>query len=297
MIRKTASLLALAALLPALPAVAEEITRSLPAGDAPEVRIINASGDVVVTGESIDTIEIVADLGERAQRLEVSERGNLVIIETINEPGRRGWRNDGTDITVTLPTGASVTVEAVSADVEVTGVRGELSLATISGDVEAETFGGLIQASSTSGDVIVTGHLEEGEARVSSTSGDVEVSELAGRLEGSVVSGDLTVSDSRLDYVRASTTSGDVKVSGLRGRDTDIEASAVSGDVDVALGPEFGGRIDVSTLNGRIDNCFGPKPQRTSRYGPGRTLNFDHGTGSGRAQVETVNGSIDICIE
>ena len=86
-------------------------------------------------------------------------------------------------------------------------------------------------------------------------------------------------------------------IHGLRGSDTDIEAGAVSGDVEVALGPDFGGRIDVTTLNGGIDNCFGPKAQRTSRYGPGRTLNFDHGTGRGRVRIETVNGSVDLCIE
>ena len=84
---------------------------------------------------------------------------------------------------------------------------------------------------------------------------------------------------------------------GVRADDADIEANAVSGGVEILLGAGFGGRIDVSTLNGSIDNCFGPKPQKTSRYGPGRTLNFDHREGRGRVEIETVNGDVELCIE
>lgn len=287
-----------AALLAALPAVAAEtIKRTVPTGDVPEVRIICPAGDVVVTGKRSDSVDIVAKLRGKNQRLDVTERGSELLIEVVKTGPGGGWRHDGTDLVVTVPEAATLTVEAASADIEVTGVRGELGIETASGDVDVETFGGRLKATAVSGDVSVTGHLEEGEAWVYSTSGDVDVSELAGRVEATAVSGDVTITDGRLDRVVASTTSGDVFIHGLRGSDTDIEAGAVSGDVELALGPDFGGRIDISTLNGRIDNCFGPKAQRTSRYGPGRTLNFDHGTGRGRVKIETVNGSVDICIE
>ncbi|MEL6949063.1 MAG: DUF4097 family beta strand repeat-containing protein [Pseudomonadota bacterium] len=293
---KNKTILTLAALLVALPAAAgEEVRRSLPTGDAPDVRIISPTGDIVVMGESTTNVEIVAELANSKQRLEVSERGNEVLIE-ISKSG--GWQKDhGTDLVVTVPRAASVVVEAASADINVEGVRGTLRVATASGDVDVETFGGKLKARSTSGDVVVTGHMQEGEAWVGSTSGDVDVSELAGRLSASSVSGDVAISDGQLDRVRATATSGDIYIQGLRGKNADIEADAVSGDIDITLGSAFGGRIEVSTLNGRIDNCFGPKPQRTSRYGPGRILKFDHGTGSGRLELETVNGGIEICME
>ena len=284
-----------AAVLLAAPADAETIRRSLPAGDKPEVRIINAVGDIVVRGAATDKIDIDADLGRSVERLDVTERGNVVVIETIYEG--RGWRNDGTDLKVTLPENGRVSVEGVSADVTVTGVRGEIRVVSVSGDVEIETFGGLLDATSTSGDVEVTGHLADGEARVQSTSGDVNIRALAGRLEATTVSGDVTVREGQLDRIRARAVSGDVRVVGVRADDADIEANAVSGGVEILLGAGFGGRIDVSTLNGSIDNCFGPKPQKTSRYGPGRTLNFDHREGRGRVEIETVNGDVELCIE
>ncbi|MEO0614906.1 MAG: DUF4097 family beta strand repeat-containing protein [Pseudomonadota bacterium] len=293
---KNKTILTLAALLAALPAAAgDEVRRSLPTGDAPDVRIISPSGDIVVTGESTNTVDIVAELANGKQRLEVSERGNEVLIEVSKTGG--GWKDKGTDLFITVPEAASVVVEAASADIDVEGVRGTLRVETASGDVSVETFGGKLKARSTSGDVMVTGHLQEGEAWVGSTSGDVEVSELAGRLSATSVSGDVVISDGQLDRVRATATSGDIYIQGLRGKSTDIEADAVSGDIEVTLGSAFGGRIEVSTLNGRIDNCFGPKPQRTSRYGPGRILKFDHGTGRGRLELETVNGGIEICME
>lgn len=296
--RYTKTLLTMTAVLAALPACGGEvITRNVPTGDAPKVRIICPAGDVVVTGERSDSVDIVAELGGRNQRLDVTERGRELLIEVVKTSPGGSWRNDGTDLTVSVPEATTLTVEAASADIEVAEVRGELRIETASGDLDVETFGGRLKAKTVSGDVSVVGHLQEGEAWVYSTSGDVEVSELAGRLEATAVSGDVTITDGKLDRVVASTTSGDVFIHGLRGNDTDIEAGAVSGDVEVALGPDFGGRIDISTLNGSIDNCFGPKAQRTSRYGPGRTLNFDHGTGRGRVKIETVNGSVDICIE
>ena len=228
------ALLVAAGVLFALPAGAETIRRSLPAGDTPEVRIINAVGDIVVRGEATDTIDIDADLGRDVERLDVTERGDVVIIEAIYEG--RGWRSDGTDLKVTLPKDGRVSVEGVSADVTVSGVRGEIRVVSVSGDVEVETFGGLLEATSTSG--------------------DVDIRALAGRLEATTVSGDVTIREGQLDRVRTRAVSGDVRVLGVRADDADIDANAVSGNVEVVLGSAFGGRIDVSTLNGSIDNCF-----------------------------------------
>lgn len=291
------TLVTLAALCIAWPAAAgEEIRRSLPTGDKPDVRIICPTGDVVVRGDATSSVDIIAELASKKQKLEVSERGDEVLIEVSKTRGG-GWPKSGTDLVVTVPEGASVIVEAASADIDVEGVRGSLKVESASGDVVVESFGGKLKAKSTSGDVVVNGHLKEGESWVASTSGDVEVSELAGRLKASSVSGDVSINDGQLDYVRASATSGDVFIQGLRGQNADIQADAVSGDIEVIVGSGFGGRVDISTLNGNIRNCFGPKPQRTSRYGPGRILKFDHSDGRGQLELETVNGSIEICME
>ena len=53
--------------------------------------------------------------------------------------------------------------------------------------------------------------------------------------------------------------------------------------------------FDIETFNGSIDNCFGPKPERTSKYAPGKKLDFQEGNGDARISVSTMNGDITIC--
>ena len=140
-------ILTTAALLAALPALAgETIKRKVPTGDAPKVRIICPAGDVVVTGERSDSVDIIAELGNKDHRLDVTERGKELLIEVVKKSGGNKWRNDGTDLVITVPEAASVTVEAASADIEVAEVRGELRIETASGDLDVETFGGRLKA-------------------------------------------------------------------------------------------------------------------------------------------------------
>ena len=279
-------------------AVAETIARTLQVGSTPDVHIINSVGEIQVRGVAGDSIDIEAELGDRAQRLEVSERGDRVTIEVIYKQGnsnRGSWRDDGTELVIAVPEGSSVEVDATSADIDVRAVRGRLSLSSVSGDVEAEVFNGDVEARSTSGDVTVAGHFEAGEASLESTSGDVNASALAGSLRARSTSGDVEIFESQLVRLSVGVVSGDIDVDGATLGDADIDAEAVSGDIEITLSRDFSGRVDVTTLNGSIDNCFGPKPQRTSKYGPGRELNFNQGEGKGRVEIQTVNGDIELC--
>lgn len=289
----------LAALATVSPDVnAETIERSLAVGATPDVHVINAVGDIEVRGGDGDNITISADLGDSAQRLDVTERGDRVTIEVIYEKGgssKGKWRDDGTRLVITLPAEASLEVEATSADIDVNGVRGELDLSSVSGDVDAQVFNGNVEARSTSGDVELEGNGQPGDARVGSTSGDVMITGIAGSLRARSTSGDIEVTDSQLSKATLSVVSGDIELENATTAESDIDVEAVNGDIDVVLARDFSGRVDITTLTGSINNCFGPKPQRTSRYGPGRVLSFDQGEGRGSLDIETVNGDISIC--
>lgn len=274
----------------------EALKRKIDCAATADIHVINAVGEITVEGTDGVGCEVDARLGDQAERLEVKERGDRITIEVIYEDQSR-WRDNGTRLRIQVPRGASLQVDAVSSDITVEDVDGELRLKTVSGDIDVDTAAAEIAASTTSGDIDVDGARQPGYVEVTSTSGSVYVSEVAGRLHGSTISGSVEVEDSLLSTLRLNVVSGDIDVRSSLTADADLSAEAVSGSVAVDVSSAFAGAIDVSTLNGSIKNCFGPNPQRTSRYGPGRTLRFDHGQGRGRIDITTVNGNTKLCID
>ena len=74
-----------------------------------------------------------------------------------------------------------------------------------------------------------------------------------------------------------------------------LSVETVNGEIDLQFANDVSGQFDIDTFNGEIDNCFGPKAKRTSKYAPGKELNFKEGSGSSRVKVSTVNGDITLC--
>ena len=290
------SLLAVAVLATAPAGAGDTVTRSLSVGSEPEVRVINARGDIIVVGEGRGEIRVKAKLVDSVERLSVEERGDQVIVEMVYKDKRSGgWGSSGSKVYVVVPTDTNLRAEGVSSDIAVEGVEGELFLRTVSGDIAAESFGGKLKAGTTSGDVEVLGHHRPAWNGLESVSGDIVVTGLAGELRATTVSGDIEATNCEFERVRASVTSGSIEMVNAFTVNADFDAEAVSGDVELHMPSGWGGRVDVSTLNGSIDNCFGPEAKRVSRYGPGRVLNFEHGNGAGRIEIETVNGDVEIC--
>ncbi|MFK8052647.1 MAG: DUF4097 domain-containing protein [Woeseiaceae bacterium] len=272
-----------------------DIERKFACDKKVDIQVINAVGDIEVTGERTKQCRVYAKLGAQAKRLEVKERGDRITIEVIYDGSK--WRDNGTRLMVYVPHSANLKVNGVSSDVEVEGVNGVLALQSVSGDITVETKSDAIWANTTSGDVDIEGGRAPGKTDASSTSGSVEVSDVAGRIDASSVSGSVDISDSALHTANLNVISGHIDVNDALLPNVDLEAETVSGGLDINVASNFAGDVAVSTLNGGIDNCFGPKPQRTSRYGPGKTLVFDRGDGDGRINLSSVNGSIHLCTD
>lgn len=289
----------LASLSPGLAIAGETINRTVMVGAEPEVHLINARGDIIVVGEGSGEIRVRAKLVDAVERLDIKESDGQVRIEVVYKRKKKGggWNSSGSTLYVSIPTDSMLHAEGVSSDVEVTGVRGKLYLNTVSGDVEAESWGGKLKVNTTSGDIDVRGHNNPAWNGLETVSGDITMIGLSGELRAVTVSGDIDAEDCMFDRVNAGVTSGDIDLSNALSSSAEVDAEAVSGEVMLSMASGWAGRVDISTLNGSIDNCFGPKPQRVSRYGPGRVLNFEHGNGRGRIEVETVNGDVEICID
>ncbi|MEL7186417.1 MAG: DUF4097 family beta strand repeat-containing protein [Pseudomonadota bacterium] len=275
------------------PALAEEVNRTLDADPDGHVHVSNIAGSVTVRGWSRDTVEVTGTLGRNVDELRTERDGDEIVIK-VKVP-RRGGRGIDSDLTISIPSGSSLDVGTVSADIDVSDVAGEQSLHSVSGNIESQFSGEDVSAESVSGDVEIRGDNSVGDVEVSSVSGDVVLFRVSGEVDAESVSGSVTVNEGRFSDADLSTVNGKVIFRGMLQKGARLDIETVNGYVDAEVGKNVSAEVDIETLNGRIRNCFGPEPKKVSKYGPGWELSFTEGRGEGRIRIETVNGGVSLC--
>ncbi len=185
-------------------------------------------GDAVLRGVDGDRVTVRSDDGELTS-LEVEPgEGSLAI---------RGRQRDGDgttgscDLAIDLPAGATVVIEAGSADIVAEGLVGDIRVTTTSGDLSIRDAAGSLTAEAVSGDIEIA------------APGALAVT-------ARTVSGDLDVRAGTIDRLTATTTSGDLTIVGRFAGDGPFMLETVSGDA--ILEPIGDARIEFTTLTGDV---------------------------------------------
>ena len=279
----------------AAPAWAEDIDSRLDADADGQVYVYNLSGSVEVIGWSDNEVHVTGELGDDVEEFYFERDGDTIKIK-VKVPDRSWGRKDvSSDLIIRVPTGNSVEVDTVSADIDIEGISGELDLEAVSGDITAEVFASDVQIETVSGDIDLTGDGSALDCDIENTSGDVTVERVGGDIDVSVVSGDVEVADGSFSDADLETVNGEIEFNAALEDGGRLDIESVNGGVEVEFTNEVAGRFDIETFNGRIRNCFGPEAERTSRYAPGWELEFEHGSGDSRVSIATLNGSVSLC--
>jgi DUF4097 and DUF4098 domain-containing protein YvlB len=233
-----------AALLSALASVASAQARSdfrwdkvLPAGN--EVSINNINGDITVLPSSNGRVEVVGvkrgtgNFDRIKAEVQQTSRGIVVCVlpnedsycddrgmhsESRNR-GDHDWNDVRMDLEITVPTNLTVSANAVSGNITITGATGDVRANSVSGDVKLD-------------------RLRPSSVNANSVSGDVEVSiqEFVGR-------GDLIFHS----------VSGDITLDLPRQLDANLSMSTVSGGINSDYAMTMGdGRIDRRSMRATI---------------------------------------------
>ncbi len=269
------------------------INKRTAADPAGTVEISNTAGTVVVTGWDRNEVEITGELGKGTERLDFTKGDKVTRVKVVLPS--RSHNVDDTDLFVKVPTGSTLSINTVSADIVAQGVSGTQRLQSVSGDVRTEASGEDIECRTVSGDVHITGSGKKGLVSITTVSGDATATRIAGEVNGSTVSGDFTLGAGETTRSRLRSTSGDLSVSGQLAPEARVDIESISGDVRLDLTGPVGAEFEVSSFNGEIRNCFGPKPVRTDEYAPGREWRYKVGNGSARVRIKTLNGDVGIC--
>ena len=251
------------------------------------------TGTVTVTGWDRNEVEVTGELGKGTERLDFTKANKITRIKVVLT--NRSYNVEDTDLIVKVPAASLVSVNTVSADIGIQGVRGTQRLQSVSGEMRTESSGEDIECRTVSGDVNIAGSGRKGLVSITTVSGDATATRLAGEVNGSTVSGNLTLGVGETSRSRLRSTSGDLTLQGSLAADARLDIESISGDVRLDLVGKTGADFDVASFSGDIRNCFGPRPVRTDEYAPGKEWRHQEGDGSARVRIKTLSGDVSVC--
>lgn len=288
--RPAAALLGVLALaLPLSAWSAEEIDRTLEMPADGLLFVENVAGTVEFIAWDRPEVQIRGEPGSSVDEIEISSTAKGVQVRVINRKGER--RIDDTDLYFRMPEGASVEAETVSADILVSGSRGEnVILRTVSGDLQVEAAPQRLELNSVSGDVELEG--EVGRSSIETVSGEIVIVGARGEITASTVSGDVSLDAGQLERGRFEAVSGDLILSLSLADGGRLTCDSMSGDVKLSLPSDQQAEFTAQTFSGDIRTDFG-KSVRVSK-GPGVVLEHRQGENGAKIRIESFSGDVSI---
>jgi len=291
------ALLAAGLLAAAAPAALAQQTITKNAKVAPDatVEVSNVQGKVQITAWDKNEVDLLATLESSKDELEFEATERNVHIEVRRPRGKYNSDEDDANLTIRVPRGARIIADTVSADIGVTGVRGEQSLQSVSGELRTQAFDAPLKATSVSGEIIVTGNGGKSPVSTENVSGTSTVTGVRGNYDGEAVSGEIHATVAAAERVELNSVSGDIELSVELGATSRLDLESVSGEIGLRIKPPVNADFDIESFSGDIENCFGQKARDTSKYTPGSELNFTQGSGGARVEIQTLSGEISVC--
>jgi DUF4097 and DUF4098 domain-containing protein YvlB len=248
----------------------QKIDQHRPAAADALVSIHNVAGSVTVAGWDRPEVA-VGGTSRDVEAVEVTGGPERVVVEV----KLRGVSNHGeAQLEVKVPKGGRVEIEAVSADVSVSGVAGG------------------VRAESVSGTVKVVGPTPRVSAK--SVSGNVNVENVGGVVKAGSVSGSVVIAGATTEDCDMETVSGDLRFGGTISPKGSLDAKTLSGSVSLDLPSGVAAEFALETFSGDLRTSFGEGRVETATFGPGKKARFTTGSGGARVSVKTFSGSITL---
>jgi hypothetical protein len=235
------------------------------------ITVTSISGSVKVVGSERTDVRITGTLGRGIERLEVTGSGPRLDIRVVYPHNC----NDCGDavLEIAVPAGSRPEVETVSADIDVTGVKGDVRIESVSGEVTLAT-GGNVRAKTVSGELTIHGG--------------------GPRLDATSVSGDVEVTMPSVTDAELETVSGDLRIDSAIAPKGRLEAHSVSGSVELTMPAGTGTVFEAESFSGSIRNEMTAEASTVDEHGPGRRLRVVTGDGSARVYLKSFSGQVRI---
>jgi DUF4097 and DUF4098 domain-containing protein YvlB len=308
------ALSALLALSPARAAASDTFERTYTVSGPLRLELNNGSGNVDIRGSADGKVHIVGKVtaagwfGGSDRSIQdvvanppVEQRDNTVRIGKNNY----NLHNISIEYKIEVPRDTNIDAGVASGGITIDNVRGPVKASSASGYIHVYQVERDTQLSAASGEIEAKGI--GGTLHVNSASGDIKLGDVKGELNASAASGSIRVTNAG-DRVDLSSASGSIEVSGAT---SDLKVHAISGSVNVAGDPSANRYWELKSVSGSIDirvptNASFLFTAETTSGGirtnipvileeQGKhSLRAHIGSSSGRIEVHTVSGGVDV---
>lgn len=289
----------------------EQISERLEVSPSERIHLDIMRGEVTIRTHDTSEIVIEGTLDERATGHELTQRRGVTRFK-VEMPRRfnSGRNEQGSDLTILVPQGVELELKGVNLQVKVEDVRGGTTVETVNGHIEATNLGGRVELETVNGNITssdnganlslktVNGTLRDegatGRVRYASVNGSIRSSGDVTDVEVQTVNGSVDLNTPNAESISINAVNGSLKLITLV-ESPRIQVRTVGGSVQVTLNSDVDARVTAkSTTSGSLTDRLAGNQVERPRFGPGGTLEFTHGNGSGQVTVNTVSGSVTI---
>jgi hypothetical protein len=282
--------LAVALLALAVPLAAQQkIDRRIAIAPDASIRITNMAGVVRISGWDADSIAVTGTVAAGAGfffggKGQFAKMGVERKDETLAEPG--------STLEVKVPRGARVWVKSGTANIEVTGLRGEVECVSVSGSIRVEGSLKLLIAESMEGNLNASGPMDV--VRLKGGAGTITIRGARGDILATTVGGAIVAMDGAVVRAHLETVSGTIAYDGSVDPRGTLESVTHSGDVTLRLPPEISAEFDLESFDGPIVVGITDKGSGREKPTTGKPVSFVTGAGGSHVMVRSFKGEIRI---
>lgn len=254
------------------------------------IRITNLVGSVRITGWDRDSVSLRGSI-PKGDKLFMGggPQGMKMFIETLDDRNPQPTR-----LEVMVPARAKVWVKTATAEIDVSGVTGELDLYVVGGRIRVSGNPAELNAEAIDGDIQVIG--SPGWLRAKSASGDVTLKGTSRDASLSTVSGGITVNGGKFERAKMETVTGPIRFSGDMEKGASLELDTHSGTVDMAIPRSTGADFEIASIAGSISNQLNFSRPVAGRYGRGSELIMTNSSGGARVVIRSFKGAVTLRI-
>ncbi|MFT5235585.1 MAG: hypothetical protein ACI8SK_001034 [Shewanella sp.] len=267
-------------------------------------------GDVTIQSWDKQEISIRGTLDELSEGFIVDHQGDELTLKDKMPRQFNGHNTKGSSLTFMIPKSLDLTVKGLSADYQVSQIKGNIFVNTISGNlnvdnlkqqVHIKTISGNINASALSGEIrleTVSGKIKDikskGEIGYKLVSGELDANSSAQDVSIELVSGDADVTLASLRSLQVRTVSGDIELS-VDSLSSEANLNSVSGDIELTLTQDINASFKINGGPGGniINQLTSDKPSK-EKYSPTSHLKFKQGNANANIDISTISGTIKL---
>jgi len=240
----TLSLVVLAALLCALPASADEWSKTYTITGRPDLRVETSDADIRVTTWDQNTIEAKVittgyKIGEGGIRIDEHQSGDSVDIN-VRYPHMGfnvGWNHRRVEIIIQMPREGRVDLNTGDGKIELSGLKGEMQLHSGDGSEILDGVDGKLRAKTSDGHIRANGRFDELDLKTGD--GHVEVRAAAGSSLG--------------NGWRLETGDGSVSLDIPADLAADVDLHTGDGHIDLDMPITTAGKIQEGQVHGKLN--------------------------------------------